>query len=84
MEFERKIRLAEAMRLADAANRQYWSGFQAGVQQAQLGGQFGSDEQHHQMMTMGGDSDRDAIGQGYRDGYGGQSPDPAGSHGYRR
>jgi hypothetical protein len=76
--------MAEAMCLADSANRNYWTGYKLGVQQAQMGDQPASDEQHHMMMTMAGDLERDARGHGYRDGYAGQSPDPDAWHDYCR
>jgi SLT domain-containing protein len=84
MTYQTRLQMADAMRLADSSNRDYWTGYKLGLQQAALGTRIAAGDQHHQWMTMAGDLERDARGHGYRDGYGGHTPDPDAWHSYGR
>jgi hypothetical protein len=76
MTYEQKLQRIDWLRMTDSMFKDYWTGYQRGMQKAELGDAFSTDEEHHDWMSMTGDEQREACARGYRDGYRGETPEP--------
>lgn len=69
MESKFKHEMAKAKTFYELGeNADYWRGYMRGLRRRYHGENFGTDDEHQKWLSLIGDSYRQEMGQGYRDG----------------